>query len=95
MRELDLWPLSSRRALSREIEAELKGPGTMTIPTSQNGHDKAAQLRQLNREYQPLLAALSQKASATHANKLAQMEYHRRRKAILNGDDEDHQELRT
>jgi len=30
------------------------------------------------------------------ANKLAQMEYHRRRKAILNGDDEDRQEeLRT
>jgi hypothetical protein len=64
----------------------------MTSPTS-NGHDKAAQLRQLNREYQPLLSALSQnEASATHANKLAQMEYHRRRKAILNGHDDDHQE---
>ena len=67
----------------------------MTLPT--NGHDKTSQLRALNREYQPLLSALSQnEASATHANKLAQMEYHRRRKAILNGHDDHHQEeLRT
>ena len=67
----------------------------MTLPT--NGHDKTSQLRALNREYQPLLSALSQnEATATHANKLAQMEYHRRRKAILNGNDQDHEEeLRT
>jgi hypothetical protein len=55
-----------------------------------NGHDKASQLRQLNREYQPLLAALTQNQnSATHAMKLAQLEYHRRRKEILNGHDQD------
>jgi hypothetical protein len=60
----------------------------MTLQT--NGHDKAAQLRQLNREYKPLLTALSQnEASATHANKLAQMEYHRRRREILNGHDDE------
>jgi len=61
-----------------------------------NGHDappsrrddKTAQLRQLNREYQPLLTALCQnEASATHANKLAQMEYHRKRKEILRSDE--------
>ena len=67
------------------------------MTTITNGHDKAYQLRQLNREYQPLLAALNRnEASATHANKLAQLEYHRRRKAILNGHDQDRQEeLRT
>jgi hypothetical protein len=65
--------------------------------TTTNGHDKAAQLRQLNREYQPLLTALTQnEASATHANRLAHMEYNRRRKAILNAHAEDRQEeLRT
>jgi hypothetical protein len=69
----------------------------MNTTPQTNGHDKAAQLRALNREYKPLLTALSQnEASATHANKLAQMEYHRKRKAILNGDADDHQEeLRT
>jgi hypothetical protein len=63
---------------------------TTSAPLSrQNGHDKAAQLRQLNREYQPLLSALSQnEASATHANKLAQMEYHRKRQAILKAHDD-------
>jgi hypothetical protein len=69
----------------------------MTTTPQSNGHDKAAQLHQLNREYQPLLAALNRnEASATHANKLAQMEYHRKRQAILNGHDQDRQEeLRT
>jgi hypothetical protein len=65
----------------------------MNTTSQTNGHDKAQQLRALNREYQPLLSALSQnEASATHANKLAQMEYHRKRREILNAHDQD-QEL--
>ena len=65
----------------------------MTLPTNGHDHDKVSQLRALNREYQPLLSALSQnEASATHANKLAQMEYHRKRREILNAHDQD-QEL--
>jgi hypothetical protein len=67
----------------------------MTTTSQTNGHDKASQLRQLNREYQPLLTALTQnQSSATHAMKLAQLEYHRRRQAILNGEDRQ-EELRT
>jgi len=62
----------------------------MNTTTQTNGHDKNQQLRALNREYQPLLTALTQNQnSATHAMKLAQMEYHRKRQAILNGHDQE------
>jgi hypothetical protein len=53
-----------------------------------NGHDKAQHLRQLNREYQPLLSVLAKnKNIVDDAMKLVQLEYHRKRQQILRSDE--------
>ena len=85
VRFLDVLSVQMRLAFTRSIEDELKEPGTMTLTTFDHlTAEQRRQLRDLNQEHSETPKALGgAEASIVRARKLNDINYHRRRRAIL------------
>jgi len=87
--------------MSRQIETELRRTPNLResyhmlqpSPRITTNDAVQAQLRALDKEHRETLTALNQaEASVAHARKLNELNYHRRRKPILNNGHDDNAE---